>query len=97
MTTHVNLAEIRNLVGELGCVSKYKSWLQNRIVEQIDRVYIRKGRGNPWGSITFIVKRHPNDEGKPRKEKIKGARFWAKLAHVNEIVCEPIAEEDRVK
>lgn len=33
----------------------------------------------------------------PTPQKLKGARFWAKLMHVNEIVCEPIAEQDRVK
>lgn len=33
----------------------------------------------------------------PTPQKLKGARFWAKLANVNEIVCEPIAEEDHVK
>lgn len=33
----------------------------------------------------------------PTPQKLKGGRFWAKLANVNEIVCEPIAEEDRLK
>lgn len=32
----------------------------------------------------------------PTPQKLEGARFWAKLAHVNEIECEPIAEEDRI-
>ena len=33
----------------------------------------------------------------PAPQKLKGARFWAKLANVNEIECDPIADEDRVK
>lgn len=33
----------------------------------------------------------------PTPQKLKGARFWAKLPHVNEIVCEPIAEHERLK
>jgi len=32
----------------------------------------------------------------PTPQKLKGARFWAKLANVNEIVCEPIEEDDRI-
>lgn len=33
----------------------------------------------------------------PTPQKLKGARFWAKLPHVNEIVCEAIAEDERIK
>lgn len=33
----------------------------------------------------------------PTPQKLKGGRFWAKLANVNEIVCEPIEEEDHIK
>lgn len=33
----------------------------------------------------------------PTPQKLKGARFWAKLAFVNEIMFEPIPEDERVK
>jgi hypothetical protein len=33
----------------------------------------------------------------PTPQKLKGARFWAKLDSVNEIVCEPVTEKDRIK
>jgi hypothetical protein len=79
-------------------------------VLQIDRVYIRKGSSNAWSSITFLIKQAPGDKEKPKfviqqqnseitdptPQKLKGARFWAKLAQVNEIEFEPIEEEDRI-
>lgn len=72
----------------------------------ISRHYIRSGRQSAWNSLTFIIKFTPGDKERPKynkaatdptPQKLKGARFWAKLSNVNEIVCEPIAEKDRVK
>jgi len=33
----------------------------------------------------------------PEPQKLKGARFWAKLSSVNEVVCDIISEEDRIR
>lgn len=42
---------------------------------KIDRIYIRKGN-KEYSSISFWIKNGP----------YKGARFWAKLSEVNQIV-----------
>lgn len=56
----------------------------------VDRIYIRKGKSE-WDSVTFWVKGPvPGDENRPQNQKLKGARFWAKLEHVNEIEYEPL-------
>jgi len=53
--------------------------LEKGTILQIDRIYIRKGKGkSEYSSITFYIKNGP----------YKGARFWAKLKEVNEIEFE---------
>ena len=80
-------------------------------VLQTDRIYIRSGSRKAWSSITFYIKYAPGDKEKSKyrkqpelttnmditPQKLKGARFWAKLASVNEIEYEPIEEENRIK
>lgn len=48
-------------------------------VLKVDRIYIRKGKSG-YDSITFYVQECSD-------EKLVGARFWARLADVNEMMA----------
>lgn len=70
-------------------------------VLSVDRIYIRKG-AVAYDSLTFYLKRSPDPRfqiqrqgknGKPLAPKNRSMRFWAKLADVNNIVCQPIRPE----
>jgi hypothetical protein len=64
-------------------------------VLQVDRVFIRQGQSRAYSSITFWIKLAPGDEEKQKSQRFKGARFWAKLMSVNEIVCDQL--ETKIK
>jgi len=73
--------------------------IERGTVLRVDRIYIRQGKSE-WDSLTFSVTFAPKDKSrvKPKtgvlgqEEKLKGARFWAKLKDVNRIQFKPYDE-----